>query len=145
MRPKQTRPYAAKSGTTISDQYLIGYSPSLTAGIWTGFDVGKQLENPEDKAASKKIWIEFMETVHSGKPAEPFIPPKGVNGVIVDVETGGLAVAECEKQRLVYVKEKDMPQKLCTDKTLREKRNSGDSNERYSICFLFHFSIKRII
>ena len=36
MRQKQTRPYAAKSGTTISDQYLIGYTPSLTAGIWTG-------------------------------------------------------------------------------------------------------------
>ena len=43
MRQKQTRPYAAKSGTTISDQYLIGFTPSLTAGIWTGFDVGKQL------------------------------------------------------------------------------------------------------
>ena len=57
-----------------------------------------------------------METVNSGKPPEPFIPPKGVNGVIIDVETGGIAVNECEKQRLVYVKEKDMPQKLCTDK-----------------------------
>ncbi len=40
MRPKMTRPYAAKSGTTLWDQHLIGYSPSLTAGIWTGFDVG---------------------------------------------------------------------------------------------------------
>ena len=80
-----------------------------------------------------------METVHSGKPAEPFIPPEGVNGVIVDVETGGLAVTECEKQRLVYVKEKDMPQKLCTDKTLQEQRNSGETIERTSICFHFHF------
>ena len=29
MRPKMTRPYAAKSGTTLSDQYLIGYSLRL--------------------------------------------------------------------------------------------------------------------
>ena len=65
-----------------------------------------------------------MERSHSGKPAEPFIPPDGVNSVIVDVETGGIAVNECEKQRLVYVKEKDMPQKLCTDKGLREHRYS---------------------
>ncbi|WP_172371282.1 transglycosylase domain-containing protein [Sporosarcina jiandibaonis] len=126
MRPKMTRPYAAKSGTTLWDQQLIGYSPSLTAGIWTGYDVDLRLESVEDKAASKKIWIEFMEAAHSGKPVESFIPPDGVNGVIIDVETGGLAVTECEKQRLVYVKEKDMPQKLCTDKSLQEKHNSND-------------------
>jgi penicillin-binding protein 2D len=126
MRPKMTRPYAAKSGTTLWDQHLIGYSPSLAAGIWTGYDVDLRLESAEDKAASKKIWIEFMEAAHSGKPAEPFVPPAGVNGVIIDIETGGLAVTECEKQRLVYVKEKDMPQKLCTDKSLQEKHNSDE-------------------
>ena len=126
MRPKMTRPYAAKSGTTLWDQHLIGFSPSLAAGIWTGYDVDLRLESSEDKAASKKIWIEFMEAVHSGKPVEAFIPPDGVNGVIVDVETGGLAVTECEKQRLVYVKERDMPQKLCTDKSLQDKRKAND-------------------
>lgn len=123
MRQKQTRPYAAKSGTTISDQYLIGFTPSLTAGVWTGFDEGKQLTENEDKDASKKIWIEFMETAHSGKPIEAFIPPKGVSSAIIDVETGGLAVSECERQRLVYVKDKDMPQKLCTDKSLQNLRS----------------------
>ncbi|WP_342513281.1 PBP1A family penicillin-binding protein [Sporosarcina sp. FSL K6-1522] len=139
MRPKQTRPYAAKSGTTISDQYLIGFSPSLTAGIWTGFDVGEKLTDEQDKAASKKIWIEFMEQVHQGKTAEAFIPPKGVNGVIIDVETGGIAVNECGKQRLVYVKEKDMPQKLCTDKTLREERTSDKDNGDGFELFPFSF------
>ncbi|MBE1555755.1 transglycosylase domain-containing protein [Sporosarcina limicola] len=139
MRQKQTRPYAAKSGTTISDQYLIGFSPSLTAGIWTGFDKGKQLTESKDKAASKKIWIDFMEEVHRGKPPEPFNPPKGVNGVVIDVETGGIAVDGCEKQRLVYVKEKDMPQKLCTDKSLREKRSSGKSDGKTFDLFPFSF------
>ncbi|MEK5067267.1 transglycosylase domain-containing protein [Sporosarcina sp. FSL K6-1508] len=139
MRQKQTRPYAAKSGTTISDQYLIGYTPSLTAGIWTGFDVGEQLTETTDKAASKKIWIDFMETVHRGKPAEPFIPPTGVNGVIIDVDTGGIAVNGCDKQRLVYVKEKDMPQKLCTDKTLREQRSSGEGDGKKFELFPFSF------
>ncbi|MFS0690521.1 PBP1A family penicillin-binding protein [Sporosarcina sp. 179-K 8C2 HS] len=139
MRSKQKRPYAAKSGTTISDQYLIGYTPSLTAGIWTGYDVGQQLTEPEDKAASKKIWIDFMETVHAGKTPEPFIPPKGVSGVIVDVETGGIAVNECPKQRLMYLKEKDMPQKLCTDKNLREQRNGDDHDSGTFELFPFSF------
>ncbi|KAA0955695.1 PBP1A family penicillin-binding protein [Sporosarcina sp. ANT_H38] len=139
MRQKQTRPYAAKSGTTISDQYLIGYTPSLTAGIWTGFDVGKQLTELSDKAASKKIWIDFMETVNRGTSPEPFIPPNGVNDVIIDVETGGIAVNECEKQRLIYVKEKDMPRKLCTDKTLREQRSAGKADEKKFDLFPFSF------
>lgn len=139
MRQKQTRPYAAKSGTTISDQYLVGFSPSLTAGIWTGFDVGKQLDDEMDKAASKKIWIEFMEAAHSGKTVEPFIPPKDVSSVIVDVETGGLAVAECERQRLMYVKDKDMPEKLCTDKSLRELRSTGEDGKKEFNLFPFSF------
>lgn len=139
MRSKQKRPYAAKSGTTISDQYLIGYTPSLTAGIWTGYDVGQQLTELEDKSATKKIWIDFMETVHAGKTPEPFIPPKGVNGVIVDVETGGIAVNECPKQRLMYLKEKDMPQKLCTDKNLREERNGDDDDSGTFELFPFSF------
>jgi penicillin-binding protein 2D len=139
MRQKQTRPYAAKSGTTISDQYLIGYTPSLTAGIWTGFDVGKKLTDARDKAASKKIWIDFMETIHRGKPPEPFIPPAGVNGVIIDVDTGGIAVDGCDKQRMIYVKEKDMPQKLCTDKKLREQRSSGKGDGKKFELFPFSF------
>ncbi len=137
MRQKQTRPYAAKSGTTISDQYLIGYTPSLTAGVWNGFDVGEKLNSIEDQAATKKIWIEFMEAAHGGKTPEPFIPPDGVSSVIVDVETGGLAVSECERQRLMYVKDQDMPQKLCTDKSLQEMKSSTDDDKGFN---LFPFS-----
>lgn len=137
MRAKQTRPYAAKSGTTLSDQYLIGFSPSLTAGIWTGYDVGKQLTEATDKQATKQIWIEFMEKALSGQPAEPFLPPKGVTGVIVDVETGGIAVSACEKKRLIYVKDKDIPDKLCTDPALQAERSSGDKDEGFQ---LFPFS-----
>lgn len=139
MRASQTRPYAAKSGTTLSDQYLIGYSPTLTAGIWTGYDVGRQIEEAQDKAASKRIWIDFMEAAHSGQRPEPFLPPRGVKGVTVDIETGGLAVDGCSKQRLVYVKERDVPKQLCTDKTLRETRLQGTKKEKGFELFPFSF------
>lgn len=139
MRQKQTRPYAAKSGTTESDQYLIGYSPSLTAGVWNGYDIGKNIDVQENQSVTKNIWIEFMEKVHSGKTPEPFVPPAGVNSVIVDIETGGLAVSDCSKQRLMYLKEKDLPQKLCTDPALQEmhQSGSGDENKKFN---LFPFS-----
>jgi len=121
IRGKQTRPYAAKSGTTISDQVLIGYTPTLTAGVWNGYDAGQQLQLAVDKQATKNIWIDFMEKVHQGQAAKPFLPTKGVYGVIVDIENGGLAVAECTKQRMVYVKKSDVPRRLCTDPKLQKQ------------------------
>lgn len=121
IRGKQTRPYAAKSGTTISDQVLVGYTPTLTTGVWNGYDANKQLQLAEDKQATKNIWIDFMERVHQGVTAEPFLPPKGVTGVIVDIETGGLAVSACTKQRLMYVKKEDIPKRLCTDPKLQKQ------------------------
>ncbi len=142
IRAKITRPYAAKSGTTISDQYLIGFSPQLTAGVWNGYDQGKQVSDAEAKQVTKQIWVEFMELAHQGLPVEPFIAPKGVKGVIVDVETGGIATSACEKQRLIYLKEKDAPTKLCTDPTLEqhsfEKISEKDEDDPWSF-FPFSF------
>lgn len=130
IRAKQTRPYAAKSGTTNTDQYLIGFSPQLTAAVWNGYDQGKQVSDAEARQVTKQVWIEFMEAVHQGLPVEPFLAPDGVQGVIVDIETGGIATSACEKQRLVYLKEKDVPTKLCTDPKLKQQtfeENSEDS------------------
>ncbi|TQR21122.1 transglycosylase domain-containing protein [Psychrobacillus vulpis] len=140
IRSKQSRPYAAKSGTTISDQYLIGFSPQLTAGVWNGYDQGKQVSDAEAKQVTKQVWIEFMEKAHQGLPVEPFIAPPGVRGVIVDIETGGIATSACEKQRLVYLKEKDVPTKLCTDPKLKQQTFEVDSEEDSDPWSLFPFS-----
>ena len=137
MRQQQTRPYAAKSGTTLSDQYLIGYTPSLTAGIWNGYDDGRKIEQVIDQGVTKKIWMEFMETVHSGKTPEPFIPPEGVESAIIDIETGGLAVSECLKQRVMYLKERDVPVKLCTDRSLQQRKTTETEEKKFN---LFPFS-----
>lgn len=147
IRGKQTRPYAAKSGTTLSDQVLVGYSPTLTAGVWNGYDQGEQVTLGVDQQTTKNIWIDFMEKAHQGLPAEPFLPPKGVKGVIVDIETGGLAVSVCTKQRLLYVKEKDVPTRLCTDPKLKrslaedvlEKKDTVDM-DKADIWSIFPFS-----
>ncbi|WP_144512050.1 transglycosylase domain-containing protein [Bacillus sp. FJAT-22090] len=140
IRAKQTRPYAAKSGTTDTDQYLIGFSPQLTAGVWNGYDQGKQVSDAEAKQVTKQVWIEFMEQVHQGLPVEPFIAPSGVRGVIVDIETGGIATSACKKQRLVYMKEKDVPTKLCTDPTLKQQTFEESDNEDTTPWSIFPFS-----
>ncbi|WP_449442583.1 transglycosylase domain-containing protein [Ureibacillus acetophenoni] len=94
LRPRMTHTYAAKSGSTVSDNWLIGFTPSLTAGVWNGYDMGKTLSDQSEKAATKLIWIDFMESVLKGTENESFEVPSGVEGVVVDIDSGKLAT-EC--------------------------------------------------
>ncbi|HWL12996.1 MAG TPA: transglycosylase domain-containing protein [Ureibacillus sp.] len=114
LRPRMSHTYAAKSGTTVSDQWLVGYTPSVTAGVWNGYDQGKTLSVQQDMAASKQVWIDFMEAINEGKKNENFKAPKGVEGVMIDVETGKLATDACPKQRMVYLKTEDVPKEKCS-------------------------------
>ena len=113
IRQKMTHTYAGKSGTTNSDQWMIGYSPTLTAGVWNGYDQGKTLTGQTDLTATKRIWIDFMESALEGSKKQSFEVPDGVEGVLIDIETGKLATELCEKQRFVYVKSEDVPTEKC--------------------------------
>lgn len=132
LRGRMTHTYAAKSGTTISDQWLIGYTPSITAGVWNGYDQGKTLSVQEDMAATKQVWIDFMETVNNGKPNETFTVPSGIEGVVVDIETGKLATNACSKQRLMYLKESDVPTEYCKMFQFFEPDTWGDFKDLFN-------------
>lgn len=118
LRPRMTHTYAAKSGTTGSDQWILGYTPTVTAGVWNGYDQGKTLSVQEDMAASKQVWIDFMEAINDGKPNKTFEAPEGVEGVVIDIETGKLATDACPKQRLVYLKKEQVPTENCSSNEL---------------------------
>ena len=70
------RPLAGKTGTTsdFTDAWFMGFSPSLTAGVWVGNDDNSvPLGNKETGAkAALPIWMEFMKDVYDDKPAEEF-------------------------------------------------------------------------
>ena len=58
-------PVAGKTGTTnnFTDAWFIGFSPSITCGVWVGFDEKKTLGNKETGArAALPIWMNFMAT-----------------------------------------------------------------------------------
>lgn len=126
IRSRMTHTYAAKSGSTNSDQWLIGFTPNLTAGVWNGYDQGKNLTSKEDSAATKQIWIDFMESVNKGTKNEDFTKPKGVKGVVIDIETGKLATDACPKQRLVYLETKDVPSEKCTNFDILDSNTWGE-------------------
>jgi penicillin-binding protein 1A len=63
---KLNHPVAGKTGTTndYTDAWFIGFTPSLTSGVWVGYDEKKNLgENETGGHAALPIWIDFMRTV----------------------------------------------------------------------------------
>jgi membrane peptidoglycan carboxypeptidase len=82
------RAAAGKTGTTTDskDAWFVGYTPSLTASVWMGYDP----KSPGDKALltsvegvgnvtggtlPARIWKRFMDAALAGTPNQAFPPP----------------------------------------------------------------------
>ena len=68
-------PLGGKTGTTsdFTDAWFLGFSPSITCGVWVGYDSRESLGNKETGAvAALPIWINFMRAAIAGTPDEQF-------------------------------------------------------------------------
>jgi len=91
------RPLAGKTGTTnqAKDTWFVGYSTDYVAGVWVGYDEAMPLGYGEAGAVTAlPIWISFMKTAESGRPAVDFPRPPGIVTVRIDPVTGLLAAPE---------------------------------------------------
>jgi penicillin-binding protein 1A len=74
-------PVAGKTGTTseFKDAWFVGFSTSVVAGVWVGFDQPRPI-GPDAYAAkvALPIWTDFMRRSASLLPAEEFAPPAGL-------------------------------------------------------------------
>jgi penicillin-binding protein 1A len=88
---KMNHALGGKTGTTndFTDAWFIGFSPSMTCGVWVGYDEKKTLGNKETGAvAALPIWMDFMKVALQGKDSEQFaIPPPTPNAVARKVDT----------------------------------------------------------
>jgi penicillin-binding protein 1A len=85
------RPLAGKTGTTnkFKDALFIGFSPSITTGVWVGQDTSESLGNLETGArAALPIWMDFMKTALSKHTYQYFDIPDDVGQVAMDPTTG---------------------------------------------------------
>jgi len=68
-------PIGGKTGTTsdFTDAWFLGFSPSVTCGVWVGFDSRQSLGEKETGAkAALPIWMTFMKAAIQGKDDEHF-------------------------------------------------------------------------
>lgn len=90
---KISKPTAVKTGTTddFKDSWTIGYSPSITTGVWVGNTKGKSMDYVAGAIGAAPIWREFMEFALSQRLPENFKKPSGVVTAKVCKKDGLLA------------------------------------------------------
>jgi len=94
-------PLGGKTGTTsdFTDAWFLGFSPSVTCGVWVGFDSRESLGEKETGAkAALPIWMTVMRTAIAGKDNEQFLgdekaPEKQVGGQAQPTETAAKPAA----------------------------------------------------
>ena len=94
-------PIGGKTGTTddYTDAWFIGFSPSITVGVWVGMDMKESLGIEETGSrAAAPIFVRFMEKyLEKYGESEPreYRKPPGVIMVRIDKKTGKLITPDC--------------------------------------------------
>jgi 1A family penicillin-binding protein len=86
---------AGKTGTTngYRDAWFTGFTPTLSASVWVGFDKGRGLIDQNNRGitggrAAAPIWAEFMKKATAGDPPRTFPLPPGIRMENVQPDTG---------------------------------------------------------
>ena len=93
--------YAIKSGSTDTDNWVIGFNKNAVMSIWVGYDDNSKLKENDYKYI-KKIWAKTMEEYLKDKDNTWYSKPNDVIGVFVDPITGKLADSKTKKRKLFY-------------------------------------------
>jgi penicillin-binding protein 1A len=88
-------PAAGKTGTTdeFNDAWFTGFTPTLSASVWVGFDRGTSLRDPQGRGVTggrgaAPVWAEFMRRATEGEPRREFPVPGDIRFLRVNPATG---------------------------------------------------------
>jgi 1A family penicillin-binding protein len=93
-----TLPAAGKTGTTndFNDAWFVGFTPSLVAGVWVGFDQPHTiLPNGFAADIAVPLWARFMKAATKGNPPQWLDMPPGITTASVCRLSGKLATEGC--------------------------------------------------
>jgi penicillin-binding protein 2D len=106
-------PVAAKTGTTDTDVWMVGYTPSIVCAVWVGYDDNRPLNMTESHMAGP-IWARFMGTAQARVPSDWFQPPSGMVKSVIDPLTAQLATDTCSSTETDYFVKGTEPVDSCT-------------------------------
>lgn len=96
-----TGPAAGKTGTTddYTDAWFIGFTPTLTCGIWIGYDKKRTIfRGATGGVIAAPVWGELMKQVASDTMSTFPVPPDITTSAICE-QSGKLATPFCPRAR----------------------------------------------
>lgn len=133
-----SRQYAGKSGTTNTDSWMIGYTPEIVAGIWTGYDKGTEISRTSERQYAKRIWADFMKESLKNSSFSAFSPPsEQIVKASIDPETGKIAGKTCAAAVSMYFIKGTQPEEKCTHKNEKEEMKEEEIKPWYQRLFPF--------
>ncbi|MCL6592961.1 MAG: PBP1A family penicillin-binding protein [Alicyclobacillus sp.] len=111
-RPYLHGPAAAKTGTTNTDAWMVGFTPRVVCAVWVGYDDNRPLTVSEAHLAAP-IWGKFMGTAQQRRPSDWFTPPPNLVPVTLDPVTGQLATPACGSTETDYFVAGTAPVESC--------------------------------
>ena len=111
-----TAPVAGKTGTTNSgeDVWFVGYTPTLVAGIWFGYDQPRQISyNASGGRLAAPAWAEMYQAGWREPNGSSFVAPEGMVSALVDPQSGALATEWCPTRQRQWFKPGMEPKTEC--------------------------------
>ena len=93
--------YSIKSGSTPTDNWIIGFNKNIVTSIWVGYDDNSKLQENDYKYI-KKIWANTMEKYLKDKDNSWYTKPNNVVGVFTNPITGEVADENTKKRKILY-------------------------------------------
>jgi len=109
-------PSGGKTGTTddFKDAWFVGFSSSIVAGVWVGFDQPKTIAREGFGARfALPIWTSFMQRASQRRPPQEFAVPAGLHGEQLCNVSYLRPVEECPVYVEYFKENDDVPSRLC--------------------------------
>ena len=109
-------PIAGKTGTTNSgtDAWFVGFTPTLVAGIWFGYDTPRQISTDATGGRlAAPAWAEFYQAGWREPRGSAFAVPEGMVSAVVDPQSGELATDWCPTRTREWFKPGSEPHEPC--------------------------------
>ncbi len=98
-------PAAGKTGTTndYKDAWFVGYTSTLTCGVWVGFDQPTTIiPHGYGAALALPVWVQVMNKSNARYPAKALQPTMPLAQATVCAISNQLATAECQMAGTAY-------------------------------------------
>jgi membrane carboxypeptidase/penicillin-binding protein len=110
-------PVGGKTGSTndYRDAWFVGFSSSVVAGVWAGFDQPERIRAGGTGArVALPIWSDFMRRVSRRLPAEPFTPPSNLRSEELCLISYERPVEGCPTYIEHFKDGDEIPSRLCS-------------------------------